>query len=212
MTEAEIMDIVVKHMQDKTTREALVLSQRDIGLRLIDLVVGPSFNKDFLRILQTIAEGQATFSFFSWWADERHITREMVVTGFTTERLIALLEMYKKFKEAMVFLYRHYDEIDFGNYAEDLPKDELGLLIEDLNETYLAHDTQFETTQTIALTSGELQLIGQGFSIVYAVLLGEGKYLEFVEEFNGANAILRKIQAELIPDSMTNLPDQEEPS
>lgn len=195
MTEDEVMDILAGHLENNSTEEALVLSQRDVGFQLIDELAGRELNEEFLHILRTVVETQSEFAFF-----RDLITATRDTAYFSRKRLARLLPMYRKFIGIFTFFYDHYDNINFGILAKNLSKEILKELIEVLNEKYQRYGSQFQKGGYICLDRGDLKAIKLGLDFTYHVLLGKEKtIIKFREEFNCASGALRRIQAQLIP-------------
>lgn len=193
MTSAEIMEIVATHLTSNPSEEALVLSQRDVAISIIDKLVGQSLDEGFLEVLRLAAEVHSELSFFS--SDD---FQNSTALDLPVERLKTLLSMYVKFKEIISFLCQHYENLDFGEFSESIKKEDLKEIVDVLKVRYDAYDAQFRGSGTILFYSNDIMSIRHGIDFAQLIILGKEKFIQFMQEFNSANCMLKQIQTELL--------------
>lgn len=193
MTSAEVMEIVAIHLSSNTSEEALVLSQRDIAISIIDKLVSQFLDEGFLNILKITAEIHGELSFFS--SDD---FLNSTALDLPVERLKTLLSMYSKFKEIIAFLHQHYENLDFGEFSKSIKKEDLKKILNVMQTKYDTYDAQFRGSGTILFYSNDISAIRYGIDFARQIILGKERFIQFMKEFNDANRMLKQIQAELL--------------
>ncbi len=194
MTSEEVMEIVANNLGSNSSEEALVLSQRDIAIFIINKLAGQSLDESFLEILSINAEIHSELSFFSSYDFQNSTAVDLPI-----ERLKMLLSMYAKFIEVFIFFYQHYENLDFGEFSKAVSREQLKKLIDLLEIRYGEYMAQFHADGAILLYSNDIATIKYGIDFAQQVLLGKERFIQFMKEFNSANSMLKQTQTVLLP-------------
>ena len=193
MTEAEVKEILNRHLRGGTKEESLIPSQREIYDRVLDKLVGRSLNTDFLRILGLVSKTKSELAFL---ADFNFviIDRSDATSILSQSGSSRFLPMYRRFVEIFRFFYENHEQIDWGSHANNLSKKKSPAFIEIIDKKMRERDSEFRQGRSIKVSAGELRAINLGLNFAFRVLLGYERCAEFVEESNKATSVLKQLQ------------------
>ncbi|OGN05709.1 MAG: hypothetical protein A2831_03290 [Candidatus Yanofskybacteria bacterium RIFCSPHIGHO2_01_FULL_44_17] len=193
MTEAEVKEILNRHLRGGTKEESLIPSQREIYDRVLDKLVGRSLNTDFLRILGLVSKTKSELAFLADFnfviIDSSDATSILSQSGSSR-----FLPMYRRFVEIFRFFYENHEQIDWGSHANNWSKKKSRAFIEIIDKKMRERDSEFRQGRSIKVSAGELRAINLGLNFAFRVLLGYEKCVEFVEESNKATSVLKQLQ------------------
>lgn len=193
MTEADIMDVVVQYLPDNTTDEALALSQRDVGIKIIGQFSG-EVSDDYLDILKIAVAAHVEAAFFYSFAD----LPEGMRIELSSRTIGQLLRVYRRLSGIFQFILERHAEIDFGPYAEVMGKAQIIEFVNSLELKFEIYNSQRRETGNIQLALADLDFFKSVFNITYFLLLKKERFDKFQHEFNEMTEVLMGIREKLV--------------
>mgnify|MGYP001611969958 CR=1 FL=1 len=189
MEKSEVMDILVRHMSDNNTSQAICLAYREAGLSIINQLCSGDLSDEFLSKLHLIHETRATYLVFKSQKNGR-------VKHFRND-IQHFIAFHAQIRDILDFLYKNYDRLNFEIVREIFPKEKLLRVLTSVEQNQEKYINQMQEEELEGILT-QIEILEGFFDLAYFSILGEVKYHQFLAEFNKVQSFLREFQNDIV--------------
>ncbi|MBI2063203.1 MAG: hypothetical protein HYT61_03125 [Candidatus Yanofskybacteria bacterium] len=192
MLEKEVRDILAEELMDKTTPEALIMSQVRIAWEIIKKITKSAISAETEELFKNIILTKNRLGTFLGIKSNSIVKMENAV-------LKEVLSFYEFWLKVLTFLYDNYDDIKSEEFRKGWDKESTLDSKNALSKKYEDLQHQFTTPKTLRIHSQDLSLINATLTWALIAMFGYDSYTQLTKEFNETEVFLKKYRDELIP-------------